>query len=253
MKRSFWLAFGAFTQGFFVVTVFRLFPFLRDGGHFHGLFSPARGASTLWFVTDGALALQFAVIHSVLLLPPVRRTLGRWIPPALYGCVFSVTTCVCLLLVMETWQSSAGAVWVLRDTAGHLVNVAFLLSWGALLYSLWLTGLGYQTGLTPWWAWARGKEVPRRGFEPKGAYRLLRHPVYLSFLGLVWFNPLMTYDRAVLALVWSAHIFVGSYLKDRRLAHYIGEKYRNYQRHVPGYPFIPYGPLGKLQDQKTEA
>jgi protein-S-isoprenylcysteine O-methyltransferase Ste14 len=252
MKRLFWLAFGVFTQVLFAVTVCRLFPFLRGGGHFHGLLSPGPGASAAWFVTDGLLAAQFAVAHSALLFPAVRRALGRWVPPALFGSVFSVATCVCLLLAMETWQPCAGVVWSLRGPAARAVDLAFLLSWCALVYSLWLTGLGYQTGLTTWWSWARGRELPRRGFEPKGAYRVLRHPVYLSFLGLIWLNPLMTFDRLVLALAWSAHIFVGSHLKDRRLAYYIGDRYRDYQRHVPGYPFIPYGPLGKLRAGKTD-
>lgn len=245
MKRSFWLAFGVFSQGLFLATVCRLFPFLRGGEHFHGRFSPGPGDSAAWPLIDGLLAVQFAAIHSVLLLPAVRRSLGRWVPPALYGCVFCVATCVCLLLAMEHWQPSAGAVWRLEGPAARVVDLAFLLTWVALLYSLWLTGLGYQTGLTPWWAWARGRETPRRGFEPRGAYRLLRHPVYLSFLGLIWLNPLMSFDRLVLATAWSIHIFVGSYLKDRRLSHYIGKPYRDYQRHVPGYPFLPYGPLGK--------
>jgi protein-S-isoprenylcysteine O-methyltransferase Ste14 len=132
-----------------------------------------------------------------------------------------------------------------------LVELAFLVSWGALIYSLWLTGFGYQTGLAPWWAWVRRQEMPRRGFKPRGAYLVLRHPVYLSFLGLIWFNPLMTFDRMLLALAWSAYIFIGSCLKDRRLVYYMGERYRDYQRHVPAYPFIPYGPLGKLQARKT--
>ena len=251
MKRAFWLAFGVFTQVLFAVTVYRLFPFLRGGGHFLGLYTPGRGARA-WFVADGLLAVQFAVIHSILLLPAVRRALVRWIPQALYGSAFSVATCVCLLLAMETWQPSAGAVWRLHGPAARVVDLAFLASWGGLMYSLWLTGLGYQTGLTTWWAWARGREAPRRGFEPKGAYRVLRHPVYLSFLALIWFNPVMTFDRMVLAVAWSIHIFVGSYLKDRRLTYYIGERYRHYQRQVPGYPFIPYGPLGKLQSTTTE-
>jgi protein-S-isoprenylcysteine O-methyltransferase Ste14 len=181
-----------------------------------------------------------------LLLPSVRKALGRWVPQALYGCVFSVATCAGLLLAMETWQPCEGAAWILEGPAAGAVDLAFLASWGALIYSLWLTGLGYQTGLAPWWAWARRLEPPRRGFEPRGAYRLLRHPVYLSFLGLIWFNPQMTFDRLVLALAWSAHVFIGSYLKDRRLVYYIGERYRDYQRRVPGYPFIPFGPLGKF-------
>jgi methanethiol S-methyltransferase len=253
MKRWFWTAFGALTQVFFVATVCRLFPFLRGGDHFRGLYSPTPGSAGAWLVTDVLLAAQFAVVHSLLLFPAARQALTRWVPSALYGCLFCVATCVCLLLAMETWQPAAGAVWCLQGTAARALDAAFLLSWAALLYSLWLSGLGYQTGLTPWWAWARGREVPRRGFEPRGAYRWLRHPVYLSFLGLIWFNPVMSFDRMTLALAWTTHIFVGSHLKDRRLTHYIGETYRAYQRRVPGYPFIAYGPLGRLRAEKTEA
>lgn len=253
MKRAFWLAFGALTQCLFVVTVCRLFPFLRGGRHFQGLFARDPGNSAPWFAIDTLLAIQFAIFHSVLLAPPVRRTLGRWVPHALYGCVFTFATCVSLLLTTEIWQPSAGVIWRLEGPPAVSVELAYFLSWAALLYSLCLTGLGNQTGLTPWWAWVRGRDVPRREFVPKGAYRLLRHPVYLSFLGLIWFNPLMTFDRMALAIAWSAHIFVGSYLKDRRLTYYIGETYREYQRHVPGYPYMPYGAFGRLRPEKRDA
>ena len=56
----------------------------------------------------------------------------------------------------------------------------------------------------------------------------------------------MTLDRAILCAVWTAYIYVGSTLKDRRLLHYIGEPYRQYQERVAGYPFIPVGPLGRI-------
>ena len=42
------------------------------------------------------------------------------------------------------------------------------LSWVALFYSLSLRGLGYQTGLAPWWHWVRGRPLPPRSFEPVG-------------------------------------------------------------------------------------
>ena len=81
---------------------------------------------------------------------------------------------------------------------------------------------------------------------PRGAYHFFRHPVYLSFLGLVWFTPRMTLDHAVLTGIWTVYIFVGSYLKDRRLTYYLGDAYRAYQAKVPGYPLVPFGPLGKV-------
>jgi len=64
-------------------------------------------------------------------------------------------------------------------------------------------------------------------------------------LGLVWFTPRMSADHAVLTGVWTVYVFVGSYLKDRRLAFYLGDTYREYASRVPGYPGMLFGPLGK--------
>jgi len=108
-----------------------------------------------------------------------------------------------------------------------------------------MTGLGYQNGWTPFYHWLRGQKAPRREFKPRGAYKLIRHPVYLSFLGLAWFTPQMTLDHASLTSIWTAYIFYDSSLKDRRLEHFIGQPYREYQRQVPGYPLVASGPLGR--------
>jgi hypothetical protein len=56
----------------------------------------------------------------------------------------------------------------------------------------------------------------------------------------------MTIDRAVLTGVWTVYVFVGSYLKDRRMVHYLGTPYLEYQSQVPGYPLMLAGPLGRL-------
>ena len=56
----------------------------------------------------------------------------------------------------------------------------------------------------------------------------------------------MSADRLLLAAVWTAYIFVGSYLKDQRLTYYLGDTYREYASRVAGYPGIFFfGPLAK--------
>jgi protein-S-isoprenylcysteine O-methyltransferase Ste14 len=230
------VAAGLATQGLFLYTVWRLFWFLRDGPSGSLLGSLGR---------DVLLALQFAVVHSLLLWPPARRRLTRWIPAAFYGLFFCTATCVGLLLMFSAWQVSDSLLWDLQGVAGAAVSAGFYGSWAALFYSLSLTGLGYQTGLTPWWHWVRGAPQPRREFRPRGAYCWMRHPVYLSFLGLIWFTPRMTLDHAILTGLWTAYIAIGSHLKDERLAKYVGQPYLAYQAQVPGYPLIPLGPLGR--------
>ena len=244
MRRAIGIAFGVGTQCLFAFTVWHLFFFLKGR-------EPSTGLQGNCLV-DAGLAAQFAVPHSVLLLPAVRARLTRLIPPLFYGSFYCVVTCATLLLMFGLWQPSSTVVWQFDGVARSAVEVAFVGSWAALLYSLHLTGLGYQTGLTPWWHWLRGKKLGMRQFEPRGAYLWLRHPVYLSFLGLVWFTPVVTLDRAILIATWTVYIAVGSYLKDERLAYYLGASYREYQSRVSGYPGIAFGPLGRVPAAKPQ-
>lgn len=240
LSRAAGIAFGLGTQLLFGFTVWHLFVFLRDGG---------THASKSFLLTDSLLAAQFAVIHSLLLYPTMKKRLQRWIPPAFYGSFFCVATCLCLLTVIRFWQTDANIDVTADGWPAVALQSGYFASWAALFYSLWLSGLGYQTGWTPWWHWFRRTASPRREFEERGAYRWFRHPIYLSFLGLIWFTPHVTGDRLVLMAVWTIYIAVGSHLKDERLALFLGGVYRNYQSRVPGYPLIGFGPLGRRKPE----
>src|SRR5689334_13981436 len=85
-SRACGISFGVGTQLLFFVTVYYLFFFLRDG-----ITRPTGG----WLAMDCALALQFAAVHSFLLLPRTRSALSRIIPSQLYGNLFAVATCAC--------------------------------------------------------------------------------------------------------------------------------------------------------------
>lgn len=233
LRRGVGVAYGFACQGIFLITVWCLFWYLRDGA-----LHDAHGAWVWW---DLLLAGQFAVLHSLMLYPKIKRWLCQWIPSAFYDSTFCLVTCVSLLALFWGWRTSEQALWVFEGWQATAVHLAFYASWAALFYSLALTGLGYQTGWTPFYYWLRRQAAPRRAFEVRGAYRLIRHPVYLSFLGLIWFTPRMTWDHAVLTAVWTGYIFYGSYLKDRRLEFYVGDAYRAYRRRVPGFPWLRLG------------
>ena len=187
-----------------------------------------------------------------MLVPRTRKVLTRWIPQPFYDSTFCVVTCVSLLALFFGWRTSETVLWQASGWGVSVIHGCFYLCWAALLYSLALTGLGYQNGWTPFYYWLRREQSPRREFAPRGAYKLIRHPVYLSFLGLVWFTPTMILDHAALTGIWTAYIFYGSFLKDRRLQHFIGEPYRDYQRRVPGFPLVPTEPLSKHADTSAE-
>jgi protein-S-isoprenylcysteine O-methyltransferase Ste14 len=219
-----------------IATVLPLYRFLRND-------FAAASAGSLWI--DAAAAVQFVIPHSLLLQPSVRRAITRRLRSELYGCLFTLMTCAGLWIQFILWRGSPIVLCAWPESLKPVIWLGFFASWGGLFYSFWLNGLGYQTGFTPWRHWMRHMPVPRREFRAAGVFRYLRHPAYLSFLGLVWCTPIVTADRAVLIVVWTTYVFIGSYLKDERLARMIGEPYRRYMEEVPGYPFVLWGPLGR--------
>ena len=254
MRRSLGILFGVATHLLFAFTVWHLVWFLKgptiaaDATSGGTLVSRGGTPSVVAaLIIDTLLAGVFAVPHSVLLLPALRsRLVKAGIAGPFYGCFFCIATCLTLLVTIFCWQPLTTVVWRWPTPLDSCIGWAFVASWGALLYSLHLTGLGWQTGYTPWWRWVRGQRSPARPFVAQGVYRFLRHPVYLSFLGLVWFVPVVTMDRAVLIAVWTVYIYVGSVFKDRRLLFYLGDEYRKYQAEVPGSPGMPIGPLSRI-------
>jgi protein-S-isoprenylcysteine O-methyltransferase Ste14 len=236
------ISFGVATQIIFVPTVYYVFLFLRDGVTRH-----AGG----WMAIDCLLALQFVVPHSILLLPRVRSAVSRIMPSQFYGSLFAVSTCIGLWIIFGNWQSSSILIWEAERWSRIAISAGFYASWVSLIYSLKLVGLGYQNGWTQWVHWLRGQALPRRDFVERGIYRCIRHPVYLSFLGLIWFTPRMTADHAMLTGIWTVYIFVGSCLKDRRMTFYLGDTYREYASRVPGFPGVFFGPLGKWRKSES--
>lgn len=231
------IAYGIATHLLFAVTVWHLFWFLYGGA----MPSTTQG---LWL--NVVCALMFAVPHSLLLHPAIRGRLTHWISPAFYGLFFCNVTSITLLALIAVWPTSPQVVVCFTGLSRGLIRTGFYGSWVLMFYSLYLSGLGWQTGLAPWWSWVCSRPLPRREFQPRSLYRILRHPVYLGFLGLIWFNPTLTLDRLVLLVVWTTYIFVGSRLKDQRLVYFLGDRYREYQARVPGYPFLPVGPLARV-------
>src|SRR5262249_14851779 len=136
-KRAPWLLLAAVAHALLVVLVWFLFPFLRGDTNPQ----PARTGAA-WWACDVLLVAQFAVLHSALLTRTARGRLERCVPKALHGCVFCTVTCLSLLLLLLTWQTSPLVLYRVEGPARSIVQGCYLLSWVGLAYSLSLTGLG---------------------------------------------------------------------------------------------------------------
>ncbi len=70
-------------------------------------------------------------------------------------------------------------------------------------------------------------------------HRYVRHPWYSLGLVLVWTQE-MDESRLLSALLISGYLLVGSWLEERKLLVYHGERYRRYRQRVPGLIPLPH-------------
>jgi protein-S-isoprenylcysteine O-methyltransferase Ste14 len=76
-------------------------------------------------------------------------------------------------------------------------------------------------------------------FRTDGPFGLVRHPIYLGWMLMVFATPNLTVNRAIFAVITSAYLVVAIPWEERSLTTTFGERYRQYQaavrwRLVPG-------------------
>src|SRR5262245_19491966 len=123
MCRFLGITIGILIHAVFGVMVCDLYWFLKGG-----VIAGSEGA--LWI--DFLLALQFVVVHSLLLYPAVRERLSEWITPAFYGLFFCVSTIAGLWLAMVFWLSSQVVWWEFAGPTRLAIDAGWFGSWALL-------------------------------------------------------------------------------------------------------------------------
>ncbi|GMV32213.1 MAG: hypothetical protein DCC59_14875 [Chloroflexi bacterium] len=67
----------------------------------------------------------------------------------------------------------------------------------------------------------------------RGLYAVVRHPLYLFSLTLLWLDPTMTVNSLVFYIGATAYFIVGAYFEERKLLRDFGEAYAEYKRKTP--------------------
>ena len=194
--------------------------------------APTAPLGTALLINAALLAL-FAVQHSGMARPAFKRFITRFIPQAAERSTYVLASTLAMAALMYFWEPLGGVVWnVGTGWVATALTGLYLASWALLLYATFLINHFDLFGLRQVWTELRGREQTGLKFVTPALYRIIRHPIYLGWLGIFWFTPVMTISHLVLALGTTGYIFVGILLEERDLedAH---PEYAQYKSKVP--------------------
>jgi protein-S-isoprenylcysteine O-methyltransferase Ste14 len=182
---------------------------------------------------DALLSLLFFVQHSWMLRKGARARLAAVIPPVFQPAVYATASGIALLVVVLFWQPSAVQLFVLAPPWRYLAYGFTLAAFALFIWGFRSLRSFDPLGIRPLANHLRSQPSPPCPFAVGGAYRFVRHPLYLAILVLLWSNPDLTADRLLFNGLWTAWIVVGTFLEETDLVAELGDTYRAYQRAVP--------------------
>jgi protein-S-isoprenylcysteine O-methyltransferase Ste14 len=175
----------------------------------------------------------FASHHSLFARDAVKNIVRRVVPDRLVRSVFVWTASLLFILVLTLWRPVPGELY-------HLVGWPRLLLAALQLAGLWFVSEAVRAidplvlaGIKP------GENDITSDLQIRGAYRIVRHPLYLGWLALVFGSPHMTGDRFSFAAISSAYLLIAIPWEERSLEAVFGEAYARYRARVR-WRVIPY-------------
>lgn len=169
----------------------------------------------------------FALHHSIMARTGAKAWITRLVPPDLERSVYVWIASLLFLAVCWLWQPLPGVIW---ETRGGLF-------W--LLFVLQMTGVALTlraARIVGVWELA-GVHQPDHtrpvDFSASGPFGIVRHPIYLGWVVMVFATPVMTTSRLEFAVVSTAYLIAAIPFEEASLVDAFGDKYRAYQRQMP--------------------
>lgn len=190
----------------------------------------------LWeaLLIDGLLLGLFAVQHSVMARPGFKSWWTRVIPQPIERSTYVMISNVLMAAVFWFWEPIGGTVWSVEDaTARTVLYTIFGLGWLQVFISSLFINHFDLFGTRQVWFYLKGQEYKPLRFAAPGAYKFVRHPLYVGWLLAFWATPTMTVAHLLFAVLTTAYILVAIQLEERDLVTYHGQAYAEYRKRVP--------------------
>jgi protein-S-isoprenylcysteine O-methyltransferase Ste14 len=184
-------------------------------------------------IIDTLLLGLFAVQHSVMARQGFKRRWTRFVPASIERSTYVLFASLSLLLLYWQWRPITEPIWTVEnELAVWGLNAFFWLGWAMLLVSTFLISHFELFGLSQVFMRFVRRDPPAATFKTPSLYRLVRHPIYLSFIIAFWSTPSMTIGHLLFSVATTVYILLAIQLEERDLVKLFGDQYRRYRVEV---------------------
>lgn len=239
--KVFTFVYGIIAYAIFFVT------FLYAAGFMGNLLVPKdidTGIDTTIFyasMVNTLLLTIFAIQHSLMARPAFKAWWTKIIGKAAERSTYVLFSSFALILLFWKWIPIKNVVWEVQNpTISAAITGIFLLGLVVVLLSTFMINHFDLFGLKQVYENLIGRKPKELAFTTNYFYGLVRHPIMLGFLIMLWAVPKMSLGHPFFSLGSTAYIFIAvKYLEEKDLQKIIGEKYTDYKKKVPMLiPFI---------------
>jgi protein-S-isoprenylcysteine O-methyltransferase Ste14 len=185
----------------------------------------ALAANIAWF-------LAFALHHSLFARERVKAWFARHVPDRLLRSVYVWIASVLWFAVIAAWTPLGGLVFEQTTATARLAHAAVQAA------GVWLIAKSVGAIDPLELAGIRTNARPT-SLQARGPYRLVRHPLYLGWILVVFGAATMTADRFAFAVMSTIYLVVAIPWEERSLERAFGAEYRSYKARVR-WRVIPY-------------
>ncbi|HXJ89180.1 MAG TPA: isoprenylcysteine carboxylmethyltransferase family protein [Candidatus Binatia bacterium] len=240
--RSMTLLYGVLCYLVFFATFLYAIAFVGDFGVSRTIDSGVEGSIAEALAINAGLLALFALQHSIMARSWFKRAWTRIVPPAAERSTYVLFSSVALILLFWQWRPIGGVIWQVDNELGQMaIYLVYAMGWILLLLATFLINHFDLFGLRQVYLHFRGQEYSGLAFRTPGLYKVVRHPIYFSWLCIFWATPRMTVAHLVFALATTGYILMAIPLEERDLLRAYGDAYRRYKQQVPGILPLRFG------------
>ncbi|HUR19200.1 MAG TPA: methyltransferase [Vicinamibacterales bacterium] len=178
---------------------------------------------------DAGLFTVFALHHSVFARTGIKALISARVSDPLERTTYVWLASLLFVFTLRAWEPVPGMLWHVSGPGAWVLHAGFAA--GLLLTAVAASALDplELSGVRQAFGWALRQD---RALSTTGAYGLVRHPIYLGWVLIVWSVPAMTGTRLVFAAISTFYLVVAVPLEERQMRRTIGRPYEEYARTV---------------------